>query len=273
MKRPVLRYHGGKWKMAPEIIRHFPSHRIYVEPFGGAASILLRKPRAYAEVYNDRFDDVVNVFRVLRDPVTAQRLKEVIELTPFSRTDFHMKIDRTEPVEWARGVIFRSFAGFGSGSSSAIEYATGFRAKSNRSGTTPSHDWRNYPSNISTFVERLRGVVIENRDALEVMTQHDSPQTLHYVDPPYMHETRYKTKRKAYAHELTDDQHEALLIHVKQLNGMVAISGYLTDLYHDHLSGGGWRRFDFKAFADGARERTESLWMNYNATTLFDLAV
>lgn len=64
--RPVLRWHGGKWVLAPWIIGHFPPHRIYTEAFGGGASILMRKARAYSEVYNDLDEDVVNIFRVLR---------------------------------------------------------------------------------------------------------------------------------------------------------------------------------------------------------------
>lgn len=63
-KRPVLRYHGGKWLLAPWIISHFPRHRIYTEAYGGAASVLLRKPRIFSETYNDLDGEI---FRVLPD--------------------------------------------------------------------------------------------------------------------------------------------------------------------------------------------------------------
>jgi len=256
--------------LAPKIISHFPEHRIYTETFGGGGSILLRKKRSYAEVYNDSFGDIVNVFRVLRDPTQAIRLKEVCELTPFARDEFNSKINRDEPIEWARGVIFRSFSGFGSGASSSKEYNTGFRANSNRSGTTPAHDWANWPSHIEAFTERLRGVVIENRDAIDVLRQHDSEKTLHYVDPPYVHETR-KTiigNKGVYNEEMTDDQHSDLVTSLKSLSGMVLLSGYRCDLYDDMLKD--WRRVDISAMADGAKKRIESIWMNYaGPQTLF----
>src|SRR4051812_49100283 len=111
ISRPVLRYFGGKWKLAPWIISQFPPHRIYVEPFGGGASVLLRKDRSYGEIYNDLDTEVVNVFRVLqRHP---RRLKRMLEVTPFARDEWELAYVRVkDPVERARRAIIRSFMGF-----------------------------------------------------------------------------------------------------------------------------------------------------------------
>lgn len=255
--RPAMRYHGGKWKLAPWIVRHFPDHRVYVEPFGGGASVLLRKPRSYAEVYNDLSGEIVNVFRVLRDQ--GCELRQALRLTPFARDEFVLSYEPAEcPVEQARRTIFRSFAGFGGGA--ACGRATGFRSNSNRSGTTPAHDWANYPDRLPAIIERLRGVVIENCDALECMARHDGPQTLHYVDPPYVKSERAETD--VYQHEMDDQGHERLAEHLHGLKGMVVLSGYRCELY-DALYRD-WGRVDTNALADGAPPRVESLWMSPN---------
>lgn len=263
LTRPVLRWHGGKWLLAPWIISHFPAHRVYVEPFGGAASVLIRKERSYAEVYNDLDDDVVNLFRVLRNEVQANKLLHDLRHTPFARTEFNDAYLPTAcPVETARRLIIRSFMGFGSDGHNAVR-PTGFRANSNRSGTTPAHDWTNYTDPLEAIIARMAGVVIENRPAIEVMAQQDSPQTLHYVDPPYVWETRSKahnSSKKNYRHELSDDDHVKLLEVLLGLEGMVVLSGYATALYDGALNG--WRRVERTALADGARERTEVLWIN-----------
>lgn len=275
--RPVLRWFGGKYRLAPWIIENLPSHRVYCEPFGGAASVLLRKPRAYAEVYNDLDADVVGLFRVLRDPDRAELLIEAIRLTPFARAEFELAyIDTEDPIEQARRLVVRSYMGFGANAHAldgAGHRSTGFRASSNRSGTTPAHDWARYPDALRAVVERLAGVVIERRDALEVMAQQDSPATLHYVDPPYVHATRgvgnpYDGSRRFYRHELTDDGHEALLVFLRGLAGMVVLSGYPHALYDRVLAD--WRRLTKKAFADGARERLEVLWINPAAAAALD---
>lgn len=262
IERPVLRYHGGKWKLAEWIIGHFPQHRIYCEPFGGAGSVLIRKTRSYAEVYNDKWETVVNVFRVLRDPEMAEQLCRQLELTPFARTEFEKckHNPRDNQVERARKTILRSFAGFGSASTNG-NHSTGFRASSMRSGTVPAGDWRNWPSHIPAFVERLQGVCIENRDADDIIRQHDSKDTLFYVDPPYPHVTRNMRRGNASYHfEMSDDGHRLLSNRLHACTGSVILSSYRSDLY-DELYGD-WFRSECHAHSDGARERVEVLWLN-----------
>jgi DNA adenine methylase len=260
VKRPILRYHGGKWMLADWIISFFPSHRIYVEPYGGAASVLLKKSRSYAEVYNDLDGEIINLFKACRD--FPDDIINAVALTPFSRDEFEQSyLSTSDIVENARRTIIRSFMGFGSGIQSWQR--TGFRANSHRSGTTPAQDWKNFPEHLVTIIERLRGVVIENRNGIEVMLQHDSSETLHYLDPPYVKDTRYKGKKtKVYKHEMEDSDHSEVLGTCLTLNGMVIISGYDNDLYNDTLQG--WRKVTRKAFADGAKERIECLWLSPN---------
>lgn len=278
--RPVLRWHGGKWLLAPRIIPYFPPHQVYVEPFGGAASVLLRKERSYAEVYGDLDAEVVNLFRVLRDRQLASDLVAGLRLTPFARVEFEEAYQPAEcPVERARRLVIRSFMGFGSDGATG-DYRTGFRANSNRSGSTPAADWRNYPDALDVIIDRLRGVVIECEDAVSLMRRHDGAGTLHFVDPPYMLELRTRTNRRkgggTYRHELSAEQHGDLLEALKALTGMVVLCGYPSPVYDDALKG--WRRVEMDALADGASPRTEVLWINpaadvaRGAGPLFDVA-
>jgi len=261
VKRPIMRYHGGKWILAPWIIDHFPEHRFYTEAFGGAGSVLLRKPRCYSEVINDLDGEIVNVFQVVRDQ--GNELIEKLRLTPFARTEFKQSYKKSDdPIEQARRTVVRSLFGFGSLAASGKD--TGFRSFSNRSGTTPAHDFANYPDVLKFAINRLKGVVIENRDAKEIIKQHDSCQTLHYVDPPYVHETRFsRAKTDGYNFELSNEQHCELLDFLDTVQGMVVISGYRCDLYDQKLND--WVRIDRNAYADGAKPRVESLWLNKSA--------
>jgi DNA adenine methylase len=215
--RPILRWHGGKWRLASWIIAHMPAHTTYVEPFGGAASVLLRKSRSYAEIYNDLDGDVVNVFRMARE--RGDELCRALELTPFAREEFDESLDPSDdPLERARRTIVHSFMGFG-----AVRGSTGFRAGTRRAGTTPARDWLGYPAALAMITTRLQGVVIEQLDALEVMMRHDGDETVHYVDPPYVHSTRSNGNRLCakhkYAHELTDADHEQLAAVLHSLRG------------------------------------------------------
>lgn len=266
--RPALRYHGGKWKLAPWIISHFPPHRGYVEPYGGAASVLLQKPRAYSEIYNDLDGEIVNLFYVIRD--RGDELIRAVELTPFARAEFDESfLPSDDPLEQARRTMVRSFMGFGGNltrpNRDGTPQRTGFRSYSKKNRrSVPAGDWRNYPDDIPALVDRWRGVIIECRPAVDVMQSHDEFDVLHYVDPPYVHSTRGHDAggtHRAYRHEMSDNEHRELAAAVRQLKGMVVLSGYASDLYDRELFAD-WQRIERLAYADAARPRTEVLWLN-----------
>lgn len=249
---PVIRYHGSKFRLAPWVLQHFPEHTCYVEPFGGAAGVLMQKPRSYAEVYNDLDGDVVNLFRVLQDPIARSSLVERLVFTLYSRDEFDLSWEpTTEPVERARRTVIRAQMGFGS--AGATKGITGFRIDTKRQYGTAQSLWAEYPETLAAVGQRLSGVLIENRTAIEVMQAHDGANTLHYVDPPYMHGTRYlgAAHGRYYRHEMNDQAHRELLDVLLELEGMVALSGYPCELYEDALEG--WSVYNTSARISAGR--------------------
>jgi DNA adenine methylase len=259
--RPLIRYHGAKWMIAPWIISYIPTHRIYVEPYGGGASILLRKSRSHEEVYNDLDSDIVNLFRVVRD--NGKELTRLLKCTPFSREEYEQAYMPTDdPIEKARRTVVRGYMGrSANGTTGKIsedgKVSTGFRAKSDRSGRTAARVWENYTVALQNIIERLQGVVIENRDALEVIQRHDSKNTFFYIDPPYLSSVR--DAGSDYRYELTENQHIELANLLNEVKGAVMVSGYHSELYDELYKG--WVRREKSTYADGALPRTEVLWM------------
>lgn len=264
LKHPLIRYHGGKFRLAHWIISQMPNHVCYTETFGGAAGVLLQKPRAYAEVYNDLDGDIVNLFKVLRDSSSRDQLIEQLVLTPYSRVDFENAWEDTDcKIERARRICIRAQMGFGS--AGATKGITGFRIDTKRQYGTAQSLWSTFPEHLGIVGQRLSGVLIENRPAIQILKDHDAESTLHYVDPPYVMETRYggaKTGR-IYRHEMDNQDHEELLNTLQRLEGMVMLSGYRCEMYDDMLSS--WKRIDTSArisVGRGTALRTECLWLN-----------
>lgn len=286
VRRPVLRYHGGKFRLAPLLLNIFPEHAVYTEVYGGGGSVLMQKPRCYSEIYNDLDGEVVNVFRVLQDRKKAARLEALLRVTPFARAEFELSYKHTRSeVERARRTIIRSFMGWGSDSISRLKasragfntrisstMSTGFRWNANRSGTTPATDWKDWPENIRSFTERLQGVTIESRDALVILRKMDRTDALHYVDPPYPMSVRKIGNGSALEHryrwEMTDVDHKKLSEVLHSLKGMVIISSYDGPLYRKLYRG--WKKVQWTggqycnqaAAVNGSRQRTECVWLN-----------
>ena len=259
--RPALRYYGGKWRTAPWILSHFPPHKCYVEPFGGAASVLIQKERSQIEVYNDINSDVVSYFRVLREQPEA--LSRAIHLTPYAREEYDLATsgeDVADPIERARRFLVWSWQS----QYFKMRSKSGWRAINNDlRSQSPAADWANM-NHLNAVAERFRKVQIEHGPAIDVIKRYDSPETLFYVDPPYVLDTR--VDRSAYVHEMSDSDHAALAEALHAAKGSVVLSGYRSDLYEALYSD--WWSADTTSrinSPNGAKLATETVWTNAEA--------
>lgn len=249
--RPALRYYGGKWNLAKWIISHFPEHKNYVEPCGGAASVLLQKPRSPLETYNDLDGNVVNFFRVLRDQ--PDELIRKIRLTPWARAEYELSLEPCEePVEAARRFFVRCWQ-------AVAGQPSGWRVSANLDGrSTPAYDLVN--NNLQEISERLTGVQIECGAHDRVVEQYDGRDTLIYFDPPYVEDTRANGQQ--YAFEWTDADHIAAAELLRQCAGFVVVSGYACPLYAQLYEAHGWERHDKEAQTNSGGKRIESIWLS-----------
>lgn len=254
--RPILRFHGGKWRLAPWIIKHFPEHVTYVEPYGGAASVLLRKRPSEIEIYNDLSSEVWNFFRVLRDE--TDELVRRLRLTPWSRQEYQLSYQETpDKIEQARRFFVRSWQGVG-----------GVKAKNKRGWRYVSSGRdRSIPKrfmgldDLYDVAERFMEVTLECDDALRVIARFDSPETLFYVDPPYVLSTRSTSHRNAYRFEMTDYEHVALARCLHTSAGAVVLSGYDNRIYSELFRT--WHSVYKRTRTAAAHTtRTEVLWLN-----------
>ena len=264
IRRPPLRYHGSKFRLATWIIPQIPPHHCYVEVFGGGAGVLIRKTRSQIEVYNDLDTQVVNFFRVLRNKQQLAELLRMVDLTPFSRDEFaDSYIGSADPIEAARQFVVRCFLGHGTCSIDPTD-SNGFRSCDIRAGKSYAREWQGVPAAIADAANRLTGCTIENLDWSRLIPKFDSPETFFYVDPPYLAATR-SAGGKGYTHEMDTESHRQLAWMLQSVRAKVAISGYSSSLY-DGLYGK-WRCETKHTTANGQRgsvPRTERLWMNYD---------
>lgn len=259
LDRPLLRWHGGKWRLARWIIAQFPPHRAYVEPFCGAAGVLLRKPPSAVEVANDRHRRIVGVFRLPRDPAQAARRARALRLTPYSAAEYRAcREPADDPPQDARRLLVLGWQGHGgAGASGAGQTAAGASTGWRRGDRGDLANTAR--ARVGAWANRLRGMFLEDGDAIETVRRWDAPDALFYCDPSYPLETR-TVGRKGYAFEFEEAGRRALAEALRAVRGMVALSGYPRLLYGRLYAG--WTRLEARAVADGAAPRVEALWLN-----------
>lgn len=266
-------YYGGKFnKVGKFIAEILPAHRNYIETCGGMAGVMMQKSPSFVEVYNDIDGHLVNLFQVVRCPKLSRQLEEKLWLTPFARDEWkycqrNFKTE-TDPVEKARMTYVTLSMGFlGSLGNKSWSYG-GTRYESSTART-----FFNGLKSLPVIHRRIKNLVIENQDCLEVAKKWDSKDSCIYFDFPYLKETRVTFND--YAHEMTYEQHENALDFIISAKSKVLVSGYLSDLYVSVLEPQ-FKRIEIDTFSRGAKsngrgyesKRTECIWVNYDAKDL-----
>lgn len=274
---PPVPYFGGKITLAPQIVRLLPPHGHYVEPYAGSLAVLLAKARSDMETVNDLDGALVTFWRVLREQPAD--LARVCALTPHSRAEYGTVLDQLDapspddPVEVARRVFVQLTQG-----RAGTRRRSGWRhyVDPAGSGTSLPDYLDGYVRRITAAAERLAGVSLECRPALDLIDRYGkAPDVLLYVDPPYLGSTRNARGRRRgehwgrYLHDMPGAQpHRDLAAALQQCRAAVVLSGYPSPLYDELYAG--WHRAEFGAFtgqvARGGDDRTGNDRAAYNRT-------
>ena len=267
---PPLKWHGGKYYLAAKIVSMMPPHQQYVEPFFGGGTVLLAKdPANVGEIVNDLNGHLTNFWRVLQDDELFGRFQRIIMAVPFSETewkDAHKRLNTVkDPVQQAAAFYIdcrQSHSGRRTG------FAPITKTRLRQGMNEQAAAWMTAVDGLPAVHARLRRVTILNRDALKVIRQFDTPDTLCYLDPPYLHTTRSTTTEYG-EQEMTVEQHTALLDLILGVKSKVMLSGYPSPLYESKLAN--WHIVDFdlpnnSASGDTKNRMTERIWCNFKPT-------
>jgi len=263
--RPLIAFgwYGGKFSHRHWLLPLLPECHHYCEPFAGSAAVLLNRPPAPVETYNDLDGEVVNFFRVLRDE--KDKLIEAIGLTPFAREEFFHAVSNSAaltPLERARRFYVRARqTRTGLAQTASLGRWANCRNTSRAGMSGAVSRWLGSVEDLPQIALRLLRVQIENRPALEVIGLYDSPGSLFYCDPPYLHSTR--GDQRAYGYEMNDQAHRDLATALGQCSGKAAVSGYRCDQMDSLYSGWNRREAPAKTCHSVKQLRREALWTNY----------
>lgn len=257
-------WYGGKFSHLDFLLPYLPSDAShFCDVFGGSAAVLINRAPAKIETYNDLDSELVNFFDTLRSH--GDKLIRLISLTPFSREELVKACKPTKglsQLERARRFYVRARQTRTGLAQTSSEGRWAHCVLTSRAGMAGAVSrWLGAIDGLPEIVQRLQRVQIENAPALEVVNRYDSEETLFYLDPPYVHETRGDSK--AYLHEMTNEQHADLAYLLNGIRGRAVVSGYRNSLYDKIYKE--WNRIDAKEKICNSSKtlRQECLWLNF----------
>ncbi len=272
-----LKWHGGKFYLAKQIVEMMPRHIHYCEPYAGGLAVLLAKSSAHSEVVNDLNKDLINFWSVLQGLDTFAQFQRLCEATPFSQElweNTHAELQaHPDPIETSGPEdrvtrAWRFFIHCRQSLAGRMRSFTGItKTRLRRGMNNEVSAWLSAVEGLPEVHARLKRVLILNMPALDVIKSQDGPYTLFYCDCPYLHSTR-SGKKDYNIHEMSNNDHKRLLSRLSTVKGKFLLSGYPSDLYDEAAAKHGWRLHTFNLPNNAAsgttkRRMTECIWTNY----------
>jgi len=253
-KKPPLTYYGGKQQLSKRIIPLIPNHKIYDEPFFGGGAIFFAKQPAKVEFINDTNGEVINFYNVIKRDFDG--LKKEVDCTLHSEFQHKQAIEiyrnpeSNTPLQraWAVWVL--------SHQSIYAIMCNSWKCSKERNS---AHSIVNKKEEFAeAYQSRLENTSIFCRDALNVIAQTDTPDTFHYIDPPY-----YQANMGHYRGYSRED-FEKLLKLLSGVKGKFMLSSYPSDLLEQYIQLNGWSTIEIEmARSAGGGRKTEVITINY----------
>lgn len=258
LKTPIT-YYGGKQRMSNVILSIIPDHKLYVEPFFGGGAVFFPKPKSDVEVINDLNGHVVTFYKVLKNDFAI--LRYLIQSTPHSRkvhreAEFVLKnAEHFSEVKRAWAFWVQTNMSF----SSRLFGGYAYERKSDKTVKRTLNKKLNFNKQL---FNRMSLVDIECNDALQVIKSRDTPNTFHYVDPPYFNSDcgHYKG--------YTEQNFTDLLSLLSRIQGKFLLSSYPSDVLSKFTQENKWytssKDSRVSVSKDTNKMKTEVLTANYN---------
>jgi len=253
---------GGKSRLLKRILPYLQpvaGEIIFVDVFGGSGVVTLNKAPHASEVYNDTDSDLVNLFRILRDPDGAVHLWWELINTPFSREEFGealqaAKFSPENPVIRAARFVVRCRQRFGGGQpGQAMSDTVRCWGTTRKTGRKYLNDnvskWLSVMLELPRVHRRLATVVIDSQDAIRCIGQWDTSQTLFYCDPPYIGHEAY------YQGGFDDTAHKRLAEALNGIAGRAVLSYYPHALVDKYYPKDRWHRIAIRTIATASGNR------------------
>lgn len=263
-------YYGGKNRIHDKLNILMPRSKIFIEPFVGSGSTILNRERGEIEIVNDYDPAIANLYKMLADKDSGKELLEKMFQLPYDEELFKMAREHQRENFKKISDIDKALLTF-----VLVSQSFNNTRKQFSRGTYNTESYqRKIRTNLPKIYERLQGVQVFNKDALDIIKEvADNPDVQMYLDPPYLHSLRGKGADKVYFKEMEYIKHVRILEEIQNAKCRILLSGYHADkddLYDTYLLSHGWKSQELTKVIKSSQRKAERdiasewVWFNYD---------